>query len=90
MTKKQMTEELKHRLMEILEIWQFEIGETMKNKWAVDRMKARNNEYSNRALGFLRASEVIVETNEYEMWKLIYQSYFERITNGIEEYSKKK
>ena len=90
MTKKQMTEELKRRFMEIVEIWQFEIGETMKNRWSVDRMKARNNEYSNRVLGFLRASEVIVETNEYEMWKLIYQSYFERITNGIEEYSKKK
>ena len=90
MTKKQMTEELKRRFIEIVEIWKFEITETMKNKWPVDRMKARNNEYSNRVLGFLRASEVIVETNEYEMWKLIYQSYFERITNGIEEYSKKK
>ena len=87
MTKKQMIEELKRRFMEILEIWKFEIGETMKNKWSADRVKARNNEYSNRVLGFLRASNVILDANDYETWEMIYRSYFERISKGIEDYS---
>ena len=82
-----MIEELKRRFMEILEIWKFEIGETMKNKWSADRVKARNNEYSNRVLGFLRASNVILDANDYETWEMIYRSYFERISKGIEDYS---
>lgn len=90
MTKKQMTEELNKRLTEMVEIWKFEITQMIKFGKPVDDIRYRSNEYSARVAGFLRAVNVMVEPQVYDMWSILHRDYLERANTAIDEYSKQK